>query len=386
MRLIPSDPDIQTILTRIDDGSLDLQPGFQRGVVWSRAKQRLLVDSILRNWYVPPIHVVRTESDEQQVLDGQQRLRSIADFRHGHFTVDGRTEPHSQEVATLGGLRYTELPEQPRRRFDRFTLRMFELVDYEPEEPYELFYRLNQPTTLTSAEKRNAFFGTPREQIKALTEMAEARGMLPERIGFSNARLAYEDVIARFVWTLEAGTLAEKVTATRITERYRRSDAFSDKVLDVARDALSRFFSGQALDQEEIRLNKATAHSWLLFVARALFSRQELTELDRFVTHIESTRTRARHMQSDRLSSSNGSVARVLLPILNDRASARVNDVTSVVLRDVILWTLYTVDGFGRGTRGIEHLADAAARADSPQDAEDLLLAAAAEADWEKLR
>src|SRR3954453_22267909 len=124
MRLIPSDPDLQTILSRIDDGSLDLQPGFQRGAVWSRAKQRLLIDSILRNWYVPPIHVVRTESDEQEVLDGQQRLRSIEDFRHGHFTVEGRTAPYAATIAELDGLRYSELPDQIRRRFDRFTLRI----------------------------------------------------------------------------------------------------------------------------------------------------------------------------------------------------------------------------------------------------------------------
>src|SRR3954470_17105963 len=104
MRLIPSDPDIATVVGRIRDGSLDLQPEFQRGEVWSRTKQRLLIDSILRSWYVPPVHVVRTEHDEQEVLDGQQRLRSISDFRHGHYTVDGRTEPHSQAIATLAGL------------------------------------------------------------------------------------------------------------------------------------------------------------------------------------------------------------------------------------------------------------------------------------------
>ncbi len=33
MRLIPSDPDIQTVFSRIKDGSLDLQPDFQRGEV-----------------------------------------------------------------------------------------------------------------------------------------------------------------------------------------------------------------------------------------------------------------------------------------------------------------------------------------------------------------
>ena len=116
--------------------------------------------------------------------------------------------------------------------------------------------------------------GTPREQIKGLTELAESQGMRPERIGFSNARLAYEDVIARFVWTLDFGTLGEKVTATRITERYRSSEPFSEDVLGVARRALSTFFAIECLDDDTVRLNKATAHSWLLFVARGLYKHQ----------------------------------------------------------------------------------------------------------------
>src|SRR5262245_20484388 len=124
MRLIPSDPDVQTVVGRIKDGTLDLQPGFQRGAVWSRPKQRRLVDSILRSWYVPPIHVVRTEDDEQIVLDGQQRLRAIYDFVQGRITVDGKAEPGSRQVKQLDGLHYEELPPQVRRRFDRFTLRI----------------------------------------------------------------------------------------------------------------------------------------------------------------------------------------------------------------------------------------------------------------------
>src|SRR6187402_1945458 len=114
MRLIPSDPDISTIVGRIRDGSLDLQPDFQRGAVWPKPKQRLLIDSVLRNWYVPPIHVVRTPSDEQIVLDGQQRLRAISEFVDGVLTVDGRAEPLSPEIANLHGLHYQQLPEQVR--------------------------------------------------------------------------------------------------------------------------------------------------------------------------------------------------------------------------------------------------------------------------------
>ncbi|MCA1703219.1 MAG: DUF262 domain-containing protein, partial [Actinobacteria bacterium] len=238
MRLIPSDPDIRTVFSRIADDSLDLQPEFQRGEVWSQPKQKLLIDSVLRSWYVPPIHVVRIDDDAQVVLDGQQRLRAIELFMRGRFAVDGRNEPVDAAIEALDGLRYDQLPPKVRGRFDRFTLRLFELVDYQPEEPSELFFRLNQPATLTAAEKRNAFFGHARRQVRELTESAQERGMRPERIGFSSARLAYEDVVARFVVTLEAGSLAEKATASRITARYRSTEPIREEVIRVAEESL----------------------------------------------------------------------------------------------------------------------------------------------------
>ncbi len=58
MRLIPSDPDVETIVSRIRRRDLILQPEFQRGEVWSDVKKRRLIDGILRNWHVPPVHVV----------------------------------------------------------------------------------------------------------------------------------------------------------------------------------------------------------------------------------------------------------------------------------------------------------------------------------------
>jgi len=90
MRLLPSDPDIQTIVSRIESGVIDLQPDFQRGEVWSIAKKKRLIDSILRNWHVPPLHVVMTDGGIQEVLDGQQRLVAIRDFVRGLFPVDGK--------------------------------------------------------------------------------------------------------------------------------------------------------------------------------------------------------------------------------------------------------------------------------------------------------
>jgi Protein of unknown function DUF262 len=380
LRLIPSDPDIQTIIGRIRDGSLDLQPEFQRGSVWSKPKQRLLVDSVLRDWYVPPVHLVRTEDGNQVVLDGQQRLRAIDDFVRGLFRVDGDTDPSDDAIQQLAELRYDELPGGVKRHFDRFTVRVFELIDYLPEEPYELFFRLNQPTTLTAAEKRNAFFGDTRRQVNMLTEYAESAGMIQPRIGFSNRRFAYEDVIARFVATVEIGTLNEKVTAGQVTARYRSAEALSDETMDLAATALKTVFGTPGLDDPDIRLNKATAYSWLIYAGRTIARDIALDHFDDYFEWFEHTRVLARSSETNL-----STVDRVGFAVFNDRATARVNDVSSVVLRDVVLWALPRKSWPGSGEAETRAFRSALRGKESTRAAEAALSEVADDLEWPDL-
>src|SRR4029077_19472660 len=97
--------------------------------------------------------------------------------------------------ASLGGKYYKQLDPTERRAVDNYTLRCFRITDYLPDEPNELFYRLNQPSMLTAGEQRNAFYGPAREQLKELVRLFEAGGNDKETIGFSNIRLAYDDII-----------------------------------------------------------------------------------------------------------------------------------------------------------------------------------------------
>jgi hypothetical protein len=140
MRLLPSDPDIETIVSRIKSGDIDLQPDFQRGEVWSRSKKQRLVDSVLRDWHVPPIHVIEDiATRKQEVLDGQQRLVAIRDFIDGEFPLDGQIEPIDEGLLPLHGYKYRDLPDVWKRRFNQFTIRLFRIVDYRPGEPGALF-------------------------------------------------------------------------------------------------------------------------------------------------------------------------------------------------------------------------------------------------------
>jgi hypothetical protein len=270
MRLLPSDPDVQTIVGRINSGDIDLQPEFQRGEVWGRAKKQRLIDSILRDWHVPPIHVIQnSQTGKQEVLDGQQRLASIRDFVDNQFPVDGNTQPIDGSIESLDGMYYRELSSDWRRRFNQFTIRLFRIVDYRSGEPAELFFRLNQPTSLTAAEQRNAFFGPVREQIKELVEALSERELDKSFFGFSNSRMAYDDILARTALAVERRSISEKITSADLTDLYRSDRSLGNSTLVVIQNGIDKLAAARSLVSEWPKFNKATTFSWLIFLVRA---------------------------------------------------------------------------------------------------------------------
>lgn len=355
MRFFPAEPDISTIFNRIADGDIDLQPDFQRGEVWSTAKQQRLIDSILRGWIVPPILVVAAaDGHTQEVLDGQQRLATIRDFKRNELRIDGRIAPFDATISALHGMTYEQLPIDIRRAFDRTTIRIYEVRDYLPDEPAEIFFRLNQPTALTSAEKRNAFYGPVRNQVRELVELFTSSRDIADALGFGNSRMAYDDVVARLAYTLEQGSLQRKVTASAVTDMYRRSEPLSNATFMRIQRSLKRLAailetiskSGANLPPY-LRLNKATALSWLLFLMRQ-DSNTPAPLLAEFLISFESARSFASNDElrdhwiwaTNRMTKTGRQFDGCLLAF-NDRASARVADVSSVLIRDLVLWLFW---------------------------------------------
>lgn len=340
MYLKPADPDLQTLYQRIKNGDLDLQPEFQRGEVWSEQKRQRLIDSILRDWQVPPVHVVvDSESNAQSVLDGQQRLAAIRDFFEGRLRVNGQIEPADKLIERLHGMTFDQLPVDVRRKFERYSIRVFYISDYSPEEPGELFYRLNQNSALSPAEQRNAFFGRARRQVKAMVEIIEGTDLQRAYFGFSNARMAYDDIIARSLLLLEAGSLTHKVASSELVDKYRSADGFSNQAIEWLEDGLKLMSDAAPFLYSPIRLNKATALTWLVFSARVVRNSEAMAVASYADFLCQFEIRRARRDKSD--IESNWSTR--ALAIYDDRASARVGDVSSVVLRDFVLW-LHFID------------------------------------------
>lgn len=350
-----SNIEIQTIITRMVDGDINLQPDFQRGEVWSLNKKKKLIDSILRGWNIPPIHVVENSLGIDEVLDGQQRLISIRDFCDNVFPVDGSIVPTDQRIADLDGIYYKNLPDGVKRKFNKYLITIVRLSQYKPEEPAELFYRLNQPATLTAAEQRNAYIGKTRSQIKELVKDFEGMGADKELIGFSNSRLAYDEIISKFAFMVEEKTLKKKITAGNISNRYRSDTEFQEETIIVVRNALNKYANILLEMKEEKsylpKFSKATMLSWLIFVKRhynnsieddleLIFAFEGLRDYLKGKLKIEKLGTAV--VDIDYLMK-NYVYLESMMNLYNQRSSMGSTDALSVIYRDIIINIFYNM-------------------------------------------
>ncbi len=70
---------------------LSSNPEYQRGSVWTTPQKMRLVDSVMRGYPIPLIdlHHIRKEvagaqRDDFEIIDGQQRIAALHEFREGH--------------------------------------------------------------------------------------------------------------------------------------------------------------------------------------------------------------------------------------------------------------------------------------------------------------
>lgn len=334
MRAHRTDIELETIVRRINDAELDLQPEFQRGEIWDTKRRQRLIDTVLRDWYVPAVHIVK-EDDRELVLDGQQRLATIRDFFADDLRVDGNTEPNSPEIKSFDGMVFSDLPELKQRELRRFPLPVVYLQDHEPGEPNELFFRLNQSYNLTPPEKRNALHGAARNQVKDLVREMELWGFLrQEVVGFNNQRLAYDDIVARTCVAVERNTIRKHINNT-VVESYYREQEFSDDTVIAVREAGRVLMKQVASATTRIKFNKGTLQTWLLYChwAPQATGSIPIDLLARF--------ERERLRQKARGAGAEGApeVQRLLevVSVYDDRASYRVTDVSSVIARDLAI-------------------------------------------------
>ena len=146
---------------------INIDAEYQRGKVWSKPQQALLIDSILRGFDIPKIYVRKLPPGSPHlfdVIDGKQRLTAIWQFLADEFPML-RGASEFPGLGDLGGKRWSELPRTAQDELQFANLTVSKIETTSDEDIRELFLRLQRGEPLNSAENRNAMAGPTRDFV-----------------------------------------------------------------------------------------------------------------------------------------------------------------------------------------------------------------------------
>lgn len=145
-----------TIATFWEDYLLDkfnFDPPQQRKSIWSEEKQSFLIDSLLKNYPIPPIFLRRhidndTGKTKYAVIDGKQRLQSIIRFIKNEIPASDETDTSPSFDEKLSGIYFRDLDavdlSEYKKRFWRYSIPV-EYIDATSQDLVDsIFDRLNR--------------------------------------------------------------------------------------------------------------------------------------------------------------------------------------------------------------------------------------------------
>nr|CAG8469497.1 1243_t:CDS:10 [Entrophospora candida] len=138
-------------------GIIDLNPEFQRAI-----KQSHLVDSVLNNFYVPPVIFSCKKLDNKRwirvCIDGKQRLTAIKKFMDGEIPhvspSDGNIAKRYYKI--INGKKSLTEPERELFDCSELLCGKIEYYDLSLQQEQEIFSRVQLGVALTPAEKLQA--------------------------------------------------------------------------------------------------------------------------------------------------------------------------------------------------------------------------------------
>ena len=169
---------------------------------WSDTQKSLLIHSMLANYPVPNIYVLREDSQELDeknkpvfnyfVMDGKQRLTSVLSYIWGEFPLDENIPAIIIEDVEyqIAGKYFCDLEEPVQYEIKRYKFDIIAFEECSNREIEEIFFRLNNSTPLTKSQVAKAKVGV---------EIAELiNGLLTSKFftvscNFSKAQLKASD-------------------------------------------------------------------------------------------------------------------------------------------------------------------------------------------------
>lgn len=234
-------PPVEALLIRLHRGKLDLKPNYQRHFVWTKKTASNLIESLLLNIPIPSIFVSEGKGGVWEVIDGQQRLRSIFQFIEGKFEeAPNKTQDftlnHLDVLTSLSGKRFEDLSDELQESILSKPLPVIVIKSNTNEDvKFEMFNRLNSNITrLNNQELRNCMYrGTYNDFIKEMAENATFQTLV-NRPNYKKRMLDVELVLMFFTfldknWDQYKGGMKQLLNKNMLDNQNKPRSEFKEK-------------------------------------------------------------------------------------------------------------------------------------------------------------
>lgn len=211
---------LRELLGMLEDGGLVTAPQDRRKFHWDTGSQSRFIESLFLGLPVPSLFVAANPDGTWAVIDGVQRLSTLAHFgttRPGALREIGEHEPLTltglDRLTEFNGRKLADLPPPIQLQFWRRTLRVTALADHgHPDVRFEIVRRLNRGGVAPSGHEVGASVGRAeppdRPRDRATPSMKNAR-LSSTRAGVT-VLLDVASREVRAVAALEESTLADR--------------------------------------------------------------------------------------------------------------------------------------------------------------------------------
>ena len=132
---------ISTLFNYIRKGTININPEYQRGIVWDDTKRVNLIRTLLEGFPMPSINFVENSDPSQakfECMDGKNRLTAIERYMKGEISVDN--------------IRFEEFSEDDKEDFRSINVQVCIFKNLGDDQRREYFRRIQEGVSLTQTE------------------------------------------------------------------------------------------------------------------------------------------------------------------------------------------------------------------------------------------
>ncbi|MCC8114856.1 MAG: DUF262 domain-containing protein [Bacteroidales bacterium] len=200
---------METVIRRIEQGTIQLDPNFQRKEVWDIERKSRLIESLMLKIPIPMFYVSSDANDNWIVVDGLQRLSTMRDFILGEDYMKTKKielKGHGFKLQDLefwrdyNGFDFASLPP---KLLNRILETEFNFTIINPPTPEDvklnIFKRINTGgMQLSQQEIRNALYNGPSTEL--LNRLAASQAFIKATDHSIHAdRMQDKELILRFL-------------------------------------------------------------------------------------------------------------------------------------------------------------------------------------------